>query len=62
MNEQQHKYPSNYRPGVHWSTDAAWEIMDTLKPGALSDDERFLIAGMIAGMLMRIAAQTRRGI
>lgn len=47
-----HSYPSNYRPGKHWATDEAWEMLDRLPPGKLEDDYRFLIAGMIAGALM----------
>jgi hypothetical protein len=53
MTREQHQYPSNYPPGTHWAIDAAWEIMDTLKPGVLSLDARSLLAGMIAGNLMR---------
>jgi hypothetical protein len=50
---QQHEYPSNYPPGKHWAIDAAWEILDTLKPGVLSIEARSLLAGMIAGRLTK---------
>ena len=47
----EHTYPSNYRPGTHWATDAAWEILDTVKPGVIPDDVRAFLAGQIAGRL-----------
>lgn len=53
MSENGHVYPSEYGKGKHWATDKAWEIMDTLKPGAISDDARFFMAGEIAGALMK---------
>ena len=49
----EHEYPSNYRPGTHWAIDAAWEILDTIEPGVLMMDARALMAGRIAGRLMR---------
>jgi hypothetical protein len=48
-----HEYPSLYPPGQHWAIDAAWEILDTLTPGVLSIEARSLLAGMIAGRLMK---------
>jgi hypothetical protein len=48
----EHEYPSNYPPGTHWAVDASWEILDTLTPG-LTIEERSLLAGMIAGRLMK---------
>ena len=57
----QHTYPSNYPPGTHWATDEAWAILDTLKPGVISDDVRFFLAGSIAGTLMRIRRDAMRG-
>jgi hypothetical protein len=36
-------------------TDEAWHVLDILKPGVLSDDVRFFLAGAIAGTLMRVA-------
>lgn len=48
-----HRYPDRYPPGTHWATDAAWEILDTIKPGVISDDVRAFLAGQIAGRLMR---------
>lgn len=50
-----HKYPPNYPPGTHWAIDKGWEVMDQIKPGRISDELRFLLAGQIAGMLMRMA-------
>lgn len=52
-----HSYPSNHRPGTHWATDKAWQILDTLPAGLLPDDYRFLLGGMIAGALLRQAAE-----
>lgn len=49
----QHTYPSNYPIGVHWAIDAAWEILDILSPGTINPDVRALLAGMIAGRLIR---------
>jgi hypothetical protein len=49
----QHTYPSKYPPGTHWATDAAWEILDTVKPGVIPDDVRAFLAGQIAGRLMK---------
>ncbi len=58
-----HTYPSLHPPGTHWATDAAWEILDALRPGRLELAERSLIAGMIAGRLMRERDEaTRRAI
>lgn len=50
---QTHEYPSEYGPGTHWATDAAWKILDTLRPGTLSVEVRAYLAGQIAGRLMR---------
>lgn len=52
-----HTYPSHHRPGTHWSTDEAWKIMDSLKPGAIPDDVRNYLAGQIAGTLIRAHIQ-----
>lgn len=46
-------YPSRYTPGTHWSTDEAWRILDTLKEGAISNEIRCFLAGMIAGALAK---------
>lgn len=48
-----HKYPDRHPPGTHWSTDEAWEILDTIKPGLIPPDVRAWIAGAIAGRLMK---------
>lgn len=57
----EHPYPSNYRPGTHWSVDEAWEILDQLPVGILPDDHRFLIAGMIAGALLKASKKEAAG-
>lgn len=53
----EHPYPSKYPPGCHWATDEAWQILDALPVGMLSDDLRFLTAGRIAGTLSRVASK-----
>jgi hypothetical protein len=50
-----HPYPSAYGPGTHWAIDEAWGILDGLPVGMLPDDYRFLLAGQIAGVLMKHA-------
>jgi hypothetical protein len=50
---EQHCYPSNYGPGAHWATDAAWELLDHIKPGVIPDDVRAWLAGAFAGRLTR---------
>jgi hypothetical protein len=54
---EQHAYPSRYPPGAHWSSDVAWNILDTLPVGALDDAQRAYLAGLIAGSLMRAAKE-----
>jgi hypothetical protein len=49
----EHTYPSKYPPGTRWDTDAAWEILDFLKPGVISEDNRAMLGGLIAGRLNR---------
>lgn len=58
IDRQHHTYPSNYPPGTHWAVDAGWEILDIVKPGVIQDDVRFMLAGMIAGRLMRERDET----
>jgi hypothetical protein len=53
----QHTYPPQYAPGRSWVWDEAWGILDTLTPGTLPEDIRILLAGMIAGTLMRLSGQ-----
>jgi hypothetical protein len=48
-----HHYPDRYPPGTHWAVDAAWEILDKIKPGVLPDDVRAFLAGQIAGRLVK---------
>jgi hypothetical protein len=50
-----HPYPSAYGPGTHWAIDEAWAILDRLPSGLLPDDQRFLMAGQIAGAIMKHA-------
>ena len=57
-----HTYPDRYPPGTHWSLDAAWEILDTIKPGVIPDDVRALLAGMISGRLMQERETANRGV
>lgn len=45
-------YPRDHKPGTHWSTDKAWEIMDMVPPGAISSALRDLMSGMISGSLV----------
>jgi hypothetical protein len=47
----EHRYPTSYAPGAHWATDAAWELLDHIKPGVIPDDVRFWLAGAFAGRL-----------
>jgi hypothetical protein len=47
------RYPSLYLPGSHWAIDEAWRILDMLKDGAIPENVRLLLAGMIAGALMK---------
>ena len=49
----EHEYPSNYPPGCHWAVTKAWKILDTLPVGLLTIEQRALIAGMIAGALVK---------
>lgn len=50
-----HRYPSDYAPGAdqHWAINWAWEIVDAIRPGVIPDDARTLLAGMIAGGLIK---------
>ena len=57
MNDANHTYPSKYPPGVHWSVDAGWEILDHVKPGVIPEDVRAFLCGMIAGALERVAKE-----
>lgn len=53
----EHTYPDRHPPGEHWATTAAWHILDTLKPGALNEIQRAYLAGLIAGALIKVAAE-----
>ena len=56
----EHTYPSRYPPGVHWSLDEAWGILDRLKPGVLEEADRAFLAGLIAGTLQRLDKERHR--
>lgn len=51
--ELKHTYPKGYEPGKTWFLTEAWDILDVLTPGALSDEARALVAGMIGGRLVK---------
>jgi hypothetical protein len=55
----EHTYPSRHKPGTHWATDKAWEILDSLPVGILPEDYRFLTAGRIAGALIKASEESR---
>lgn len=59
MDALQHTYPPDYPPGTHWALDEAWAILDTFRPGGMTDDMRSLLAGMITGTLLRLAREGR---
>jgi hypothetical protein len=46
-----HTYPPNFL--FRLEDDAAWEILDRIKPGVIPDDVRAFLAGQVAGRLMR---------
>jgi hypothetical protein len=52
----EHSYPSNFAPGPeqHWAVNEAWGVLDCLPVGLLSVEQRALLAGRIAGTLMRV--------
>lgn len=55
-----HSYPSAYpRHSGFWALDEAWNILDTIRPGILSPEVRFYLAGRISGAMM--LAETKRG-
>jgi hypothetical protein len=47
------RYPSAYTPGAHWALDEAWNIVDTLPEGVLSNEQRVWLAGVITGALLK---------
>lgn len=53
MNEPRRHAYLNHPPGSYWATDEAWEILDTIEPGVISDEVRAFLVGMIAGRLMK---------
>lgn len=61
MDDNAHTYPSRYPPGTNWAVDEAWAILDILRPGVLTLEHRALLAGLIAGTLVRVVADVRLG-
>lgn len=48
----EHSYPSNYPPDhPRWSIRLAWAILDRIRPGAMEQDHRSFLSGMIAGAI-----------
>jgi hypothetical protein len=62
MPQPQHTYPLSYRPGTYWALEDAWDILDSLQPGVLSETIRDFLAGQIAGALMRRAGEPWRAL
>jgi hypothetical protein len=40
-----HEYPSEYGRGINAKLDHVWDILDTIRPGVIPNDVRFLLAG-----------------
>jgi hypothetical protein len=59
MSEPQHTYPPIYTPGESWAADEAWAILDTLRPGVLTEVTRLFLAGMVTGALLRLSRDGR---
>lgn len=55
--EPQHTYPSRYPKGEHWAVDVGWEVLDRIKPGLIPNEIRAYLAGAIAGVAMKYAAE-----
>jgi hypothetical protein len=56
-----HVYPSRYEPLTGSAAmDEAWEMLDKIEPGVIPPDTRFLLAGMIAGTIMRYQEAAKR--
>lgn len=57
----EHLYPDKYAPGKGGpDLDAAWEILDHIKPGLIPMDARSLLAGMICGHFIRIRDECKK--
>lgn len=59
-----HTYPRGYDPNTPGQSPAvkqAWDILDTLPPQVLSNAARDLIAGMIAGVILRAYERGKQG-
>lgn len=52
MKRDPNDYPRDHKPGTHWATDKAWQIMDLIPPDGISSPLRDLMSGMIAGSLV----------
>lgn len=51
-----HTYPPAYPPGTHWAVDIGWECLDRFEPGVIPDEVRFMLAGMITGLVLKMEA------
>jgi hypothetical protein len=49
-----HTYPERAQPGASAAITLAWTILDTLPPGTLTQSDRELIGGLIAGNLQSL--------
>jgi len=57
-----HTYPSNYPPDHRmWEVRLSWAIMDQIKPGAIREETRFYIAGLLAGAMSELAKVLAEG-
>lgn len=55
-----HIYPVGFAPPTGLTAlDDAWEILDLLAPGTLAPEQRFLLAGLIAGTIMHHRGEAR---
>ena len=52
MTRDPNDYPRDHKPGTHWATDKAWQIMDVVPPGAIPSAMRDFVSGLIAGALV----------
>ena len=57
-----HPYPSRYAPPTgNAAMDEAWKILDRIEPGIVPPETRFLLAGMIAGTIVRYQEAAKQG-
>lgn len=48
-----HTYPSKYGRGQYDILDAAWDIVDSIEPGVLTEEQRAWMAGQIVGTILK---------